>query len=86
MTSDYFNFLELLTNFFEGAAYDLPERPIILKRGSKTKIAAIFNPLHKDLKMSEMMLKKDLEYLKIIRVLNVFSNQTDGDLYKAITR
>jgi len=85
-TSDYFNFLELLTNFFEGAAYNLPERPIILKRGSKKKIAAIFNPLQKDLKMNEMMLKKDLEYLKIIRVLNVFSNQTDGDLYKAITR
>lgn len=79
-------FINLLTNYFEGKPYSIPENKIELKRGCKTKIATVFNPIHKDLIMSDKKLKADKEYFKIIRVLSHFSGETDTDIYKAITR
>ena len=83
---EYNTFLELLINFFEGNPYGIPIKTINLKRGSKTKIATVFNPIHKALIMSDIKLKSDTEYLKIIKVLNHFSNKSNADIYKAITR
>lgn len=81
---DYNSFLDLLTNFFEYKPYIIPEKKIKLKRDSKTRVASVFNPIHKEL--SEKTLKSDSDYFKILRVLNVFSKASDIDIYKAITR
>ena len=81
---DYDNFIDILVSFFESKPYKLPKSQIKLKRGCKTKIAAIFNPIHQQL--SEVILKNDSEYFKIIKVLNHFSNEADLSIYKAITR
>jgi hypothetical protein len=82
---DYNLFTDLLTNFFEYKPYTLPETTIQLKRTCKTKVAKALGEIHKVLS-NENKLSTDTEYFKIIRVLNHFKNETEGDLYKALTR
>jgi hypothetical protein len=82
---DYNLFTDLLTNFFEYKPYTLPETTIQLKRDCKTKVAKALGEIHKELS-NENKLSTDTEYFKIIRVLNHFKNETEGDLYKALTR
>jgi hypothetical protein len=82
---DYNLFTDLLTNFFEYKPYTLPETTIQLKRTCKTKVAKALGEIHKELS-NENKLSTDTEYFKIIRVLNHFKNETEGDLYKALTR
>ena len=82
---DYNLFTDLLTNFFEYKPYTLPETTIQLKRDCKTKVAQALGEIHKELS-NENKLSTDTEYFKIIRVLNHFKNETEGDLYKALTR
>lgn len=82
--TDYNSFLELLTNFFEYKTYRIPSKPIQLRRGSKTKIATVFNSIHKEL--SEVKLRSDYEYLKIIQTLSPFSKTPLAGIYKEITR
>ena len=77
-------FYSLLTNYFEQKPCNLPTVPIILKKGSKTNIAKVFNPLYK--KLSEAVLKHETGYFSIIRVLSPFQICTDSEIYKAITR
>jgi len=81
---DYNLFVELLANFFENKHYKILP-PIKLKRRTKTKIATVFNSIHKELSNCDK-LKEDIEYFKIIRVLNHFKNLSDNDIYKHITR
>lgn len=82
---DYNLFTDLLTNFFEYKPYTLPETTIQLKRTCKTKVAKALGEIHKELS-NENKLSTDKEYFKIIRVLNHFKNETEVDLYKALTR
>jgi hypothetical protein len=82
---DYNLFTDLLTIFFEYKPYTLPETTIQLKRTCKTKVAKALGEIHKVLS-NENKLSTDTEYFKIIRVLNHFKNETEGDLYKALTR
>lgn len=82
---DYNLFTDLLTNFFEYNPYTLPETTIQLKRTCKTKVAKALGEIHKELS-NENKLSTDTEYFKIIRVLNHFKNETEGNLYKALTR
>lgn len=81
---DYILFTNLLTNFFEYKSYTLPETIIQLKRTCKTKVAKALGEIHKEL--SENKLSTDTKYFQLIRVLSHFEKETEGDLYKALTR
>lgn len=82
---DYNLFTDLLTNFFEYKPYTLPETIIQLKRTCKTKVAKALGEIHKELS-NENKLSTDTEYFQLIRVLSHFEKETEGDLYKALTR
>jgi len=81
---DFKIFLDLLTNFFEYKHYSIPQEVIRLKKDCKTRFAKSLRPIHKDL--SENQLKSDIEFFKLIRVLNHFEKLTDIQIYNAITR
>jgi len=82
---DYNLFTDLLTNFFEYKPYTLPETIIHLKRTCKTKVAKALGEIHKELS-NENILITDTKYFQLIRVLSHFEKETEGDLYKALTR
>jgi hypothetical protein len=82
---DYNLFTDLLTNFFEYKPYTLPETTIQLKRTCKTKVAKALGEIHKELS-NENKLSTDIKYFQLIRVLSHFEKETEGDLYKALTR
>lgn len=82
---DYNLFTDLLTNFFEYKPYTLPETTIQLKRTCKTKVAKALGEIHKELS-NENKLSADTNYFQLIRVLSHFEKETEGDLYKALTR
>lgn len=81
---DYEIIVDLLTNFFEYNNYTIPKSIIKLKRTCKTKIAKLLGEVHKEL--SENQLRNDNQFFKIIRVLNHFHDETEHNLYKALTR
>jgi hypothetical protein len=81
---DYHLFLDLLTCYFEYKPYSIPNSIIKLKRGCKTRFAKVLNPIH--VEFSETPLKSDLEFFKILRILNHFERMTDFEIYKAINR
>lgn len=83
--TDYNLFTDLLTNFFEYKPYTLPETIIHLKRTCKTKVAKALGEIHKELS-NENKLSTDTKYFQLIRVLSHFEKETEGDLYKALTR
>ena len=78
-------FTDLLTNFFEYKDYSIPETPIQLKRGCKTKVAKALGKIHKELS-NENKLTTDTNYFNLIRVLSHFESEEQNDLYKALTR
>lgn len=82
---DYNLFADLLTNFFEYKPYTLPKTIIQLKRTCKTKVAKALGEIHKELS-NENKLSTDTKYFQLIRVLSHFEKETEGDLYKALTR
>lgn len=82
---DYNLFTDLLTNFFESKTYTLPETIIQLKRACKTKVGKVLGEIHKELSY-ENKLSTDTKYFQLIRVLSHFEKETEGDLYKALTR
>lgn len=82
---DYNLFTDLLTNFFEYKPYTLPGTIIQLKRTCKTKVAKALGEIHKELS-NENKLSTDTKYFQLIRVLSHFEKETEGDLYKALTR
>lgn len=82
---DFNLFTDLLTNFFEYKPYALPETIIQLKRTCKTKVAKALGEIHKELS-NENKLTTDTKYFQLIRVLSHFEKETEGDLYKALTR
>jgi hypothetical protein len=82
---DYNLFTDLLTNFFEYKPYTLPETTIQLKRTCKTKVAKALGEIHKELS-NENKLSTDTKYFQLVRTLSHFEKETEGDLYKALTR
>ena len=82
---NYIFFTDLLVNFFEYKPYTLPETVIQLKRTCKTKVAKALGEIHKELS-NENKLSTDTKYFELIRVLSPFEKETEGDLYKALTR
>jgi len=81
---DYEFFAGLLTDYFEHKELVIPDRQIRLKRGSKTDIARSCKELHKNL--SEKTLRSDTKYFSILRVLSVFSDDSDVTIYNALTK
>lgn len=81
---DFNSFLDLITCYFEYKPYSLPHQSIKLKRDCKTRFAKALSPIHKEL--SEKPLKSDVEFFKLLRVVNHFENLTDIEIYNAITR
>lgn len=81
---EYNLFADLLTNFFEHKDCSIPETPIQLKRTCKTKVAKTLGGIHAEL--SEKPLSSDIEYFKIIKVLNHFKEVSNSDLVKAMQR
>ncbi|MBP7679320.1 MAG: hypothetical protein KA096_02765 [Bacteroidales bacterium] len=77
-------FIELLTLYFELKPYQLPTKPIKLRRRSKTKLASVLNNIYKQLGQSE--LKSNTKFFALVRVLNHFESYTNFDIYKALTR
>ncbi len=82
---DYEVFVNLLINHFEGRKHSLPSKLIILDRDCKTKLATTLNSIHKKLSNGKK-LKSDFEYLKLIRVLNHFENDSEDRIYRTITK
>ena len=82
---DYNTFTDLLTNFFEYKPYTIPEKAIPLKRTCKTKLAKALGWVHKELS-NENKLSADTNYFNLVRVLSHFKEETQDDLYKALTR
>lgn len=81
--SDFRMFTTLLTSYFMGLPYKLPEL-IQLKRSCKTRFAQAMNSLHKDL--GNRPLASDLEFLRLFNVLNHFEKWSEDQVYTAITR
>jgi hypothetical protein len=81
---DYNLFTDLLTNFFEYKDYSIPETAIQLKRTCKTKVAKTLGEIHAEL--SETPLNSDIEYFKIVKVLNHFKEVSNFALVKAMQR
>lgn len=81
---EYNQFASLLTDFFEHSTVTLPVKSIKAKHQSKGRIASVMQPLYRELK--EAVLKDDIEYLKIIKILSVFSKYDTSFIYNDITR
>lgn len=81
--ADYYKFLGLFTAFFTGVLYPL-QTVIDLKKGCKTRFSPILGMIHKE--FSHVILKNDKEYFQILKILNVFKELMDNQIYKAITR
>jgi hypothetical protein len=79
-------FVDLLTSYFEYKPFVLPQNIIILKKDCKTRFAKSLSPIHKELSNENKKLKSDIEFFKIIRVLNHFKEMSDKEIYQAITR
>lgn len=82
--NDYNLFMDLLTDFFELKTYTLPKATISLKRTCKTKVAKVLGEIHSELGDGKLIDAK--EYFTLIKVLNHFENEKEGDLYKSLTR
>ena len=82
---DYNTFTDILTNFFEYKEYNLPKAPIQLKRGCKTKLAAILGKIHSELSNVDKF-SSDTDYFNIVKTLSHYSNLPNDQLYKALTR
>lgn len=81
---DYNLFTDLLTNFFEYKDYSIPETAIQLKRTCKTKVAKALGEIHAEL--GENPLNSDIEYFKIVKVLNHYREVSNVALVKAMQR
>ncbi len=82
---EYNLFADLLTNFFEDKPNSLPKTAIKLNRRCKTKVGIVLGELHKKMSNKDKLIT-DTDYFKLIRVLSPFEKETDGDVYKALTR
>lgn len=82
---DFNLFTDLLTNFFEYENYELPEKPIQLKKNCKTKLAKALGEIHRSLS-NEDKLNNDLKFFELIMILSCFKTENQHDLYKALTR
>jgi hypothetical protein len=81
---DYDLFLNLATGFFNYNPIPSPNQIIRLKHNCKTRFAKTLNLIYKEL--SNRTLKSDVEFFKLIRILNHFQNLTDIEIYNAVTR
>lgn len=82
---DFNVFINILTNHFEYKEYSLPENTIQLKRGCKTKLAATLGKIHSELGNVDKF-SSDIEYFKIVKCLSHYTDLSNDELYKSLTR
>ena len=81
---DFLSYVDLLSNFFEFQSYKLPKEKIILKKSTKSKVAITLGEIHKEL--SEKRLSEDFKFLELVSILNHFSDLSDKDIAKALSK
>jgi hypothetical protein len=82
---EYNLFADILTCFFQQKDYNVPKTPIKLKGRCKTKLAAALGKIHSLLGFVDKF-TSDIEYFKIIKSLNHYSNISNDELYRSLTR
>ncbi|PQA90693.1 hypothetical protein B0A69_20415 [Chryseobacterium shigense] len=81
---DYHKFVGILTEYFEFKKLNINDISFKLKRTTKTKTASILRDVHKNL--SNIPLKSDFEFFRIIKLLHHFKDDPDNDIYKALIK
>lgn len=79
---DYSLFVDLLVNFFEQREYELP-KTIQVKNRCKSKLGSVIGDVYSDL---GDVLKSDIEFIKITKVLNCFENEMDKTIIQILQR
>lgn len=79
------DFIEILVSYFTNQEYSLPDDPIPTQKGCKTKLSIVLNSIYK-LGLTNKMLSRDDGYLKICKILFVFSGYTLTKIYEDIGR
>lgn len=82
--NDYNTFAGLLTDYFEHRDCKLDIPKIRLRKNAKTRFAKALRPIHNEL--SGNVLKSELKFFEVIRALEQFKDDSDDEIYKAITR
>ncbi len=82
---DYQQYTSLLADHFDKKSYSIPRKVIELKPRCKTKMANTLGAIHKSLSDAPIF-KKDKDFFDIVRVLEPFKGETQGDLYKSLSR
>lgn len=83
---DYYTFIDLLTFYFDGKPYSLPQQVINLNRNCKTRFAKHLNSIYYNKSEAKKKLNSDIEFFNIIRILNHFKDLNDHQIYKSIIR
>ncbi len=83
---DFQRFTQLITRFFEGSEEKIHAGTISVQASCKTRFAPILRQIYKDHHKEGIKLKKNKNYLELIKVLKCFKSMTYDELYKAITR
>ncbi|MCU0432252.1 MAG: hypothetical protein MUC87_02215 [Bacteroidia bacterium] len=81
---DYRIFVDLLVCFFEQKEYTTPANIIRLNTQTKTKVGNTLHVIYKEL--SEAPLKSNIQFLSLLKCLSHFSNLTENEIYKVLTK
>jgi len=81
---DYQSFVGLLINFF-GNMPNSPSGTIMLKKGCKTRFASALRTIHKELSPSSK-LTSDKEFIELLKILSIFKETNNTEIYKVISR
>jgi hypothetical protein len=85
-TNDDFNlFLDLMSNFFAGTPYKLPEVVNLMPK-CKGRFARVLHTIHKKYRLRTPNKIKDQDFFKIVRTFNLFKELTDSEIYSDISR
>ena len=79
---DYDRMIEMLSGYAHGTEYEF-DTVIELEKNTKTRVIKVFNPIYKKIGKDEV-LKKDIEFLNIIKVLEPFSKWKTDRIYEAM--
>jgi len=69
----YYTFVDLLTKFFNGVTYTLPDKKIPLRRDTKAKIIRALNPIQKNCSTKKLTQENE-DFFNIIRVLEPYKD------------
>ena len=82
---DFNDFADLLALNLEQKSVTLPEKIFKLKKRTKTKVSAILKTIHDEISNVDT-LKGNTEYFDIIKLLSLFSDMNNDEIYKSLTK